>query len=78
MVLAMLWTGLWYYSASAADRALTGWVEREAAAGRVYACGSQSIGGFPLSIQATCAGATAEIRNSQPPYTVAATVNRRA
>jgi hypothetical protein len=71
-VLAMLWAGLWYYSASTADRALAGWVEREAAAGRVYACGSQSIGGFPLSIQAICADATAEIKNSQPPYAVAA------
>jgi hypothetical protein len=72
IVLALLWTGLWYYSASTADRALSGWVEREAAAGRVYGCGSQSIGGFPLSIQANCADATAEIRNSAPPYAVAA------
>jgi hypothetical protein len=70
--LAMLWTGLWYYSASTADRVLAGWVEREAAAGRVYACGSQSIGGFPLSIQATCTDATAEIKNTLPPYAVAA------
>ena len=72
IVLAVLWTGLWYYSASMADHALIGWVEREAAAGRVYACGAQSIGGFPLSIQANCADATAEIRNSAPPYAVAA------
>jgi hypothetical protein len=72
IVLAMLWTGLWYYSASMADRALAGWVEREAAAGRVYSCGSQTIGGFPLSIRANCADATAEIKNSEPPYTVAA------
>ena len=72
IVLAALWTGLWYYSASTADHALVGWVEREAAAGRVYACGAQSIGGFPLSIHANCADATAEIRNSAPPYAVAA------
>ena len=62
------WALLWYYSASVADRTLAGWVEREAAAGRVYSCGSQSIGGFPLSIQAHCGDATAEIKNSQPPY----------
>jgi hypothetical protein len=72
MALAVLWTGLWYYSAAAADHALIGWVEREAAAGRVYACGAQSIGGFPLSIQANCAEATAEIRNSGLLYAVAA------
>lgn len=72
IALAALWTGLWYISASMADHALIGWVEREAAAGRVYACAAQSIGGFPLSIHANCADATAEIRNSAPPYAVAA------
>jgi hypothetical protein len=65
---AAVWALLWYYSASVADRTLAGWVEREATAGRVYTCGSQSIGGFPLTIQAHCDDATAEIKNSQPPY----------
>jgi hypothetical protein len=74
IVLAILWTGLWYYSASKADHTLTGWAEREAAAGRVYSCGSQSIGGFPLGIHARCADASAEIKNSEPPYAVAAKV----
>lgn len=71
-VLAVAWVWLWYYSASIADRTLAGWVEREAAAGRVYSCGSQSIGGFPLSIQARCATAAAEIKNYQPPFAVQA------
>ena len=68
ILLAVLWSGLWYVSASIADRALAGWVEREAAAGRVYSCGSETIGGFPFSIRADCIDATAEIKNSQPPY----------
>src|SRR5271155_5675228 len=68
VVLALVWVWLWYYASSVADRTLAGWVEREAAAGRVYSCGSQSIGGFPLSIQAPCDDATAGIKNSQPPY----------
>jgi hypothetical protein len=72
IVLAILWTGLWYYSASKADQTLAGWVEREAAAGRVYSCGTQSIGGFPLGIHAYCIDATAEIKNSEPPYAIAA------
>jgi hypothetical protein len=72
IVLAALWTGLWYFSAAKADQTLAGWVEREAAAGRVYSCGSQSIGGFPLGIHAHCIGATAEIKNSEPPYAVTA------
>jgi hypothetical protein len=72
VVLAGLWSCLWYYSASIAERTLAGWAEREAADGRVYSCGSQSIGGFPLSIHAHCDDATAAIKNSQPPYTVQA------
>ncbi len=62
------WALLWYYSASVADRTLAGWVERETTAGRVYSCGSQSIAGFPFSIQARCDDALATIKNSQPPY----------
>jgi hypothetical protein len=72
VVLAAIWSWLWYYSALVADRTLAGWVEREAAAGRVYSCGSQFIGGFPLSIHAHCDDATAAIKNSQPPYAVRA------
>jgi hypothetical protein len=68
VVLAVVWGWLWYYAASVADRTLAGWLEREAAAGRVYSCGSQSIGGFPFRIEARCSDATAEIKNLQPPY----------
>ncbi len=71
-VLAALWSGLWYVSASVADRALSGWVEREAAAGRIYSCGSETIGGFPFNITARCADVAAEITNSQPHYSVGA------
>ncbi len=68
VVCAGAWALLWYYSASVADRTLAGWVERETTAGRVYSCGSQSIAGFPFSIQARCDDALATIKNSQPPY----------
>lgn len=72
VVLALLWVWLWYYAASIADRSLTGWVEREAAAGRVYSCAAQTIGGFPFGIHARCANAVAEIKSNQPPFTVRA------
>src|ERR1700686_1083469 len=54
IVVAVGWSWLWYYAASIADRALSGWIDREAALGRVYACGTQSIGGFPFSIVTRC------------------------
>jgi hypothetical protein len=72
ILLAALWSGLWYVSASVADRALARWVEREAAAGRSYSCGSETIGGFPIDVRARCTDVTAEIKNSQPPYSVSA------
>jgi hypothetical protein len=72
VLIAALWCVLWYVSASVADRALAGWVEREAAAGRAYSCGTQTIGGFPLNIWARCSDVSAEIKNSQPPYSITA------
>ena len=72
VVLAVGWVWLWYYAASVADRTLAGWMDREAAEGRVYSCGSRSIGGFPFGIAARCSDASAEIKSNQPPYAVKA------
>jgi hypothetical protein len=73
IVVALGWTWGWYYAASIADRALSGWVAREAALGRVYACGSQNIGGFPFSIVTDCNTAAATFNSNQPPFDVRAT-----
>jgi len=70
IVLAVGWCFLWYYAASVADRTLSGWIEREAAAGRIYSCGSQAITGFPFRIQAHCVEAGAQINSNQPPFAV--------
>ena len=72
VVLALAWVWLWFYAASVADRTLAAWVERENAAGRVYSCGRQSIGGFPFRIKVQCTDAAAEIDSNQPPYAVSA------
>jgi len=72
VMLALGWTWLWFYAAQVADRTLAGWVEREAAAGRVYSCASQTIGGFPFRIEARCDDAAATLKNEQPPYAVTA------
>jgi hypothetical protein len=72
VVLAAGWCGAWYYAASVADSTLAGWVEREAAAGRIYNCGSQGISGFPFRIQAHCTEASAALKTIDPPVVVAA------
>jgi hypothetical protein len=73
VALGVGWCWLWYYAAAIANRALTGWVEREAASGRIYSCGAQSTGGFPFSIKTRCIQAAATINSYQPPFDVTAT-----
>jgi len=72
IVLAAAWSGLWYYAATVADRTLSGWVAREAAAGRSYTCGSQGIGGFPFRIEASCGDAAAVLTSNRPPFSFTA------
>jgi len=72
IVLGVGWSWLWYYSASIADHALSGWVDREAALGRIYDCGSQSIGGFPFGLVTHCAQAAASFNSNHPPFDVRA------
>lgn len=75
-VVAVLAVGLtwgWYLAASMAGRALSGWIDREASLGRTYACGSQSIGGFPIRIVIRCEKAAATFNSNHPPFDVTAT-----
>jgi hypothetical protein len=64
------WSGLWYYASGKAQTAIEGWRAREAKAGRVYACGSQSMGGYPFRIEVTCDRASALFRGRQPPVEI--------
>ena len=72
LALAGGWTGLWYYAAGIAGEAEAGWIAREAAVGRVYACGTQSIGGFPFSFVTRCDQAAATFKTTNPPFDVSA------
>jgi len=72
-LLAAGWTWLWYYAAGIAGEAEAGWIQREAALGRVYACGAQSIGGFPFSFISRCDQAAAAFKSNNPPFDVRAT-----
>jgi len=69
VVLALVagWTGLWKFAADRVQQTLDGWRAREAASGRVYSCGSQSVGGFPFRFEVDCADATVLLRGNKPP-----------
>ena len=72
VALAVIWTCLWYYAAAIVEQTLAGWYQREAGAGRVYSCGSQSVGGFPFELAVHCNGVAADVKSAQPAFSVAA------
>jgi hypothetical protein len=67
VALAGLWSAGWYYGAAQAERVIDGWRAREAKAGRVYTCSSQTVSGFPFSIDIRCADPGADFRSNRPP-----------
>ena len=69
---ALLWTGLWFYAASAAEATIAGWREREAKVGRIYSCEQQTIGGFPFRIEVRCVDPAVELRRDDPPVALKA------
>jgi hypothetical protein len=72
IVLGALWAGGWHYGAGVAERTIEGWKLREARAGRVYTCASQSIGGFPFGVEVRCTDAGAELKSNRPPLALKA------
>ncbi len=72
LVLALIagWIGFWKYAAGEVATILDGWRAREAKSGRVYACGSQSIGGFPFRFELDCTHASAEFRGGVVPLKI--------
>jgi hypothetical protein len=61
------WTGLWFYAAKVAQETMAGWRAREAKAGRIHTCASESLGGFPFRIEFTCGTSASEFRSLNPP-----------
>jgi hypothetical protein len=72
MLLVAAWIGIWKFAAVKAQQTIDGWRAREAAAGRVYSCGAQSIGGFPFRFEVDCDRAVVLLRSSKPPLEVKA------
>jgi hypothetical protein len=68
-VLALIagWTGFWKFAVGKAEATIDGWRAREAKAGRIYNCDSQTVGGYPFRIEVNCDRASALFRSNQPP-----------
>ena len=73
MVLALLWTGFWFFAAHQAGVVeIARWRDREAQQGRVFACGHQDIDGYPFRIEVRCSDPDVQLRSWQPPIAFAA------
>jgi hypothetical protein len=70
LVLALAWSGLWLLAAHKAEAVIAAWIEQEARAGRVYACGTRTVGGYPFRIEVRCSDPVMELTSLQPPRTV--------
>ncbi len=64
------WSWLWNYASGKAEATIDGWRAREAKAGRIYTCGSQTISGYPFRIEVNCNRASALFRSNQPPVEI--------
>ena len=65
-----LWTGFWYFAAGTAEDTIDGWRAREAQAGRLYSCATQTVEGFPFGFALRCANAGIELKSIEPPLAV--------
>ncbi len=72
IVLAGGWSALWYYAAGRAETVIAGWREREAKAGRIHTCGSQTVGGFPLRFEMRCTDPGLEVKSAAQPLSIKA------
>jgi hypothetical protein len=70
LVLGALWTGVWYYAAGEAEQRMEAWRAQQARGGRDFACGTQTVGGYPFRIEVRCSNATAVLKDAQPPIAI--------
>jgi hypothetical protein len=64
------WSVFWFYASGKVEATIEGWRAREGQAGRLYACGAQTIGGYPFRFELNCDDASALFKSSQPPVEV--------
>jgi hypothetical protein len=70
LVLAAVWSGIWYYAAGEAEARVNDWQAQQAKAGRVFSCGSQKVGGYPFRIEVRCGDVAVELKDTQPPLAI--------
>ncbi len=62
VLLALIWSGFWYWSTNTAESTMGAWRAREAEAGRIYNCATTEFGGYPFRIEVNCADPSVDDR----------------
>src|SRR3569833_238745 len=55
LLVALGWSGFWFFVSFVVDAQFRGWQEREAKSGRIYDCSHRDVGGFPFRFEVRCA-----------------------
>jgi hypothetical protein len=55
LVVIVLWTGFWFFSANAAGKIADQFIAREAERGRNWTCPDRAVGGYPFRLEISCA-----------------------
>ena len=61
LLLAIGWTGFWFYASSQVGAQFERWRTREAQSGRVYDCGKLDVGGYPFRFEVRCKDASVDL-----------------
>ena len=72
VLIALAWSGFWFFALSKTEKALADWQAREASFGRTFRCGQQSIGGFPFRFELRCVDPSARFDSGAQPMALAA------
>src|SRR5215212_5951395 len=66
LALAAAWSAFWCYASREAEARINDWQSQQARAGRVFSCGSQTVGGYPFRIEVRCGDVAIELKDTQP------------
>ncbi|MEP9354420.1 DUF2125 domain-containing protein [Xanthobacter sp. KR7-65] len=75
VVLAVAWSGVWFYAANRAQREIDAWIGREAKLGRIWTCSDRHLAGFPFRFELRCLMPTLETRGGDAMRFTAASVH---
>lgn len=64
VLLALGWSGAWFYASYRAQHEIEAWIAREATQGRTWSCRDRSFGGFPFRFELICTEPTVTFAGS--------------